>query len=59
MIRCLSALLRFTLRHAPAVPLEPEPRLRLVPGHYNRDRVAACLRHGRRQPAAEHRRGTA
>jgi hypothetical protein len=59
MIGWLRTLLRSTRRHAPAVPLEPEPRLHLIPGHYNRDRVAACLWHARRQPVAEHRSGTA
>jgi hypothetical protein len=58
MIRCLRALLRSTQRHAPAVPLEPEPRLRLVPGHYSRERVAAGLWHARRRAVAERSSGT-
>ena len=58
MIRWLHALFRSVRRPAPAVPLEPEPRLRLVPGHYSRERVAAGLWHARRRAVAERSSGT-
>ena len=46
----LSALLRRLRRRPRAASAGTETRLRLISGHYDRDRVAAGLMHAHRRP---------